>query len=55
VLVVDFTRDSDMGPPAQHRLPPEQVVDELRQGGLDANIVTDETLPKQYVVRGAKR
>lgn len=51
VLVVDFTRESDIGPPAEHRLPPEQVAKELASGGLRAEIVRDESLPKQYVVR----
>jgi len=55
LLIVDFTRESDMGPPAEHRLAPEQVVRELESGGLRAQIVQSETLPKQYVVRGEKR
>jgi ubiquinone/menaquinone biosynthesis C-methylase UbiE len=54
VLVVDFTLESDIGPPAKHRLAPEQVVKELEAGGLRAQIVQAETLPKQYVVRGEK-
>jgi ubiquinone/menaquinone biosynthesis C-methylase UbiE len=54
VLIVDFTLESDMGPPVSHRLPPEQVVSELEAGGLRAQIVQGEALPKQYVVRGAK-
>jgi ubiquinone/menaquinone biosynthesis C-methylase UbiE len=53
VMIVDFTLESDMGPPANHRLAPEQVVKELEAGGLRSQIV-GETLPKQYVVRGAK-
>jgi len=54
LLVVDFTLESAMGPPAKHRLPPEQVVKELQGGGLRAAVVQSETLPEQYVVRGAK-
>jgi hypothetical protein len=54
VLVVDFTLESDLGPPAKHRMPPEQVVRELEAGGLRAAIDRSETLPKQYVVRGSK-
>jgi len=53
VLIVDFTRESDLGPPAKHRLAPNQVAKELETGGLRAEIVS-ETLPKQYAVRGAK-
>jgi cyclopropane fatty-acyl-phospholipid synthase-like methyltransferase len=54
VLIVDFTPESDLGPPAKHRLPPEQVNKELEGGGFRAEIVRSESLPKQYVVRGAK-
>ena len=55
LMVVDYTLDSDMGPPADHRLAPEQVVKELEGGGLRASVVEAETLPKQYVVRAVKR
>src|SRR6185369_2741045 len=54
VVVVDFTLESDLGPPAKHRLPPEQVAKELEAGGLRAQIDRAETLPKQYVVRGTR-
>jgi len=53
VWIVDFTPESDIGPPADHRLTSEQVVTELAGGGLRAAVVTAETLPKQYVVRGS--
>jgi ubiquinone/menaquinone biosynthesis C-methylase UbiE len=53
VLIVDFTLDSDMGPPKEHRLSAEQVVKELEEGSLRAEIVRGETLPKQYIVRGS--
>ena len=51
VLIVDFTRASDIGPPLKHRLTPEQVAQELSAGGLQAE-VAQEALPKQYVVIG---
>jgi ubiquinone/menaquinone biosynthesis C-methylase UbiE len=54
VLVVDFTADSDIGPPAHHRLTPEQVEAELKAGGLTTSVL-EETLPKQYVVRGQRK
>jgi predicted methyltransferase len=53
VVVVDFTMEAENGPPKQHRIPPDQVVRELEEGGLDASIV-DETLPDQYVVIGRR-
>jgi predicted methyltransferase len=49
--IVDFTLDSDMGPPARFRLGPEQVLAELQGGGLRAEVVAGEQLPKQYIVR----
>jgi predicted methyltransferase len=54
VLVVDFTLEAEHGPPARHRLAPEQVVSELEAGGLVAEIVEPESLSEQYLVR-AKR
>jgi ubiquinone/menaquinone biosynthesis C-methylase UbiE len=53
VVVVDFTLESQLGPPVQHRLRPEQVADDLRAGGLEPRIL-DEILPEQYVVVGVK-
>lgn len=52
LLVVDFTLESDVGPPKEHRLTEATVKSELERGGLRARIVESETLPKQYVVRG---
>jgi ubiquinone/menaquinone biosynthesis C-methylase UbiE len=54
VFVVDFTLESDMGPPPNHRLHPQRVVDELQAGGLDAHILEEE-LPKQYVVKAMRK
>jgi predicted methyltransferase len=54
VFVVDFTLESDIGPPANHRLSPEQVVRELQSAGLRARVV-HETLPKQYVVVASRK
>lgn len=51
VWVVDFKRDAPMGPPRQHRLSPESIVQELEAGGLDAQ-VQDLDLPHQFVVVG---
>lgn len=53
VYVVDYTLDSPQGPPKAHRLPPERVIEELKAGGLDANLA-EESLPLQYVVVGQK-
>ncbi len=53
VLVVDFTLESEHGPPREMRLPPEAVARELEAAGLAAE-VADESLPMQYAVRGTR-
>jgi ubiquinone/menaquinone biosynthesis C-methylase UbiE len=53
VLVVDFTKEATHGPPVHARLTPEEVVAELRAGGLEP-VVLDEPLPEQFVVMGRK-
>lgn len=53
VYIVDFTKDSPSGPPVEHRLAPEQVIEELAQGGLEAEVV-QETLPRQFIVVGRR-
>jgi len=54
LTIVDFTKESDEGPPAAHRLTPEQVMQELTLGGLHPRIVVEQ-LPKQYVVRASSK
>jgi cyclopropane fatty-acyl-phospholipid synthase-like methyltransferase len=54
IFIVDFTLQSSHGPPRQHRLPPDVVIEELRRGGLDAQTI-DVPLPDQYVVVARKR
>lgn len=49
VYVVDFTLETDRGPPREHRLSADAVVAELTAGGLVAEIVAEE-LSDQYVV-----
>lgn len=49
VYVVDFTADASHGPPARHRVPAAQVVHELSQPGLRAEVMV-LALPEQYVV-----
>jgi ubiquinone/menaquinone biosynthesis C-methylase UbiE len=55
IWIVDFTSESDIGPPAQYRVTAEQAVKELEAGGLQAEVVRGEQLPKQYLVRGSRR
>jgi ubiquinone/menaquinone biosynthesis C-methylase UbiE len=55
VWVVDYTLESKQGPPVEHRLPPAKVVEELNAGGLAAEAISGETLPRQYLVVGRKK
>jgi predicted methyltransferase len=51
VLVVDFTAESPIGPPAARRLTIDTVRAELEAGGMTAEVL-EESLPYQYVVAG---
>lgn len=54
VLVVDFVPGAEgPGPPPEMRLSAEQVSKELRQGGLEVEVL-EEDLPRHYIVRGVK-
>ncbi|UQA57970.1 class I SAM-dependent methyltransferase [Polyangium aurulentum] len=53
VVIVDFTMDAKHGPPKEHRIAPEKIVEELKGAGLPAQIAT-ESLPEQYIVIGAR-
>ena len=53
VTVVDFTLESDKGPPREHRIPADVVMKELASAGLAARVV-QETLPDQYIVVGER-
>jgi ubiquinone/menaquinone biosynthesis C-methylase UbiE len=50
LFIVDFTLETNKGPPKQHRLAPQAVIDELKQAGMNAAVV-DAGLPDQYIVR----
>ena len=51
VLIVDFTKESPIGPPETMRLTIDTIAAELEEAGLLPEVV-EETLPHQYVVRG---
>jgi len=53
VVIVDFTLDSEHGPPKHHRLAPEMIVRELAAGGLSATVSATK-LPEQYIVVGTR-
>jgi SAM-dependent methyltransferase len=52
VFVVDFTKESKIGPPPEHRLSPESVASDLAAAGMPSSIAPED-LPDQYVVIGA--
>ncbi len=54
MFVVDFTLEAKRGPPAHHRLRPEQIIDDLTAGGLEASLI-DEPLPDQHIVVGRRK
>jgi SAM-dependent methyltransferase len=51
IAIVDFTLDSERGPPKHHRTPPDTVIAELGAAGLSAEVI-EEPLPDQYIVIG---
>lgn len=55
VCVVDFTLETERGPPRDHRVSAESVLADLKSGGLDARLLADEQLPDQYIVIGERR
>ena len=53
LYIVDFTKESPEGPPAKHRLLPEQIALDLQAAGFATEVIPEE-LPNQYIVRGKK-
>ncbi|MDX2091235.1 MAG: methyltransferase [Kofleriaceae bacterium] len=49
LAVVDFKLEAEQGPPKQHRLPSEAIIDDLRSAGLVAEVSATQ-LPDQYIV-----
>jgi cyclopropane fatty-acyl-phospholipid synthase-like methyltransferase len=47
LVIVDFKADSPIGPPAQHRISPDRVTQELKAAGY-ALVDTLQSLPRQY-------
>lgn len=50
VTIVDFTKESPHGPPPHARLSPEEVMADLKAGGLEPSVITAASLPHQFVV-----
>jgi len=47
LVIVDFTAESPSGPPLHHRIPPQEVAEELKAAGYAAS-ETHKFLPRQY-------
>jgi len=54
IAIVDFNADSPSGPPAQHRISPERVMEELNAAGYSL-METLQFLPRQYYLVFRKR
>jgi cyclopropane fatty-acyl-phospholipid synthase-like methyltransferase len=53
LAIVDFTFESTHGPPAKHRLAPDEILGDLRAAGLSASI-SPTRLPDQYIAIGTR-
>lgn len=51
VWIVDYDKESPQGPPAQHRMTPEQIIAELEAGGFEAEL-HELHLERQFLVVG---
>ncbi len=47
LAIVDFKADSPIGPPAEHRISPEKVTEELAAAGYKP-VESQDFLPRQY-------
>ncbi len=47
LAVIDFRKDSPVGPPVEHRIPPEKVTEELAAAGFTP-VESYDFLPRQY-------
>jgi len=54
LVIIDFKADSSSGPPAQYRISPERVMEELNTAGYTL-IETHPFLPRQYYLVFGKR
>jgi ubiquinone/menaquinone biosynthesis C-methylase UbiE len=53
VIIVDYTKEAQEGPPPAMRLDAATVIAELQQGGLTAELVPAQ-LPRQYIIRATR-
>ena len=53
VWLIDFTMESQHGPPKAHRIPPDQAIAELRAAGFETRLDT-ALLTDQYIAIGSR-
>lgn len=53
LIVVDYTMDAEPGPPAEMRLEPSTIAEELQQAGFEVTVYENE-LPRQHVIVGQR-
>ena len=54
ICIVDFHKESAVGPPPDHKLSSDQIIRELTDAGLSIKI-EEESLPEQYVIRAENK
>lgn len=54
LIIVDYKKDVDFGPPAPHKLAMEIVVNEIKLAGFTNPEINTGLLPYQYVIIGIK-
>ena len=50
IIIVDFYKDSDYGPPRNHKLAREVVIRELKDAGYTETQTDTKTLDQQYII-----
>ena len=54
VMIVDFKKDAEIGPPRHHKLAAEVALKEIKQVGFSEVEYDDESLPYQYIITAIK-
>jgi ubiquinone/menaquinone biosynthesis C-methylase UbiE len=54
VVVIDFKKDSDFGPPRSHKIELSEVVEELDKVGFSNLKIDNKSLKNQYIILGIR-
>ncbi len=55
LYIVDFDKDSEIGPPKDRKVAAKEVLDTLQSAGFEAYIMENDPLEHQYIVIGRKK